>query len=40
LGEAMGLTYEDNEPLNGEAKLNRRDENRWELNPSSAREGF
>lgn len=38
LGRAMGLTYEDNEPLGGEAKLHRRDENRWELNPASAEE--
>ena len=36
LGRAVGLTYEDNEPLGGEAKLNRRDEERWELNPASA----
>ena len=36
LGEAMGLTYQDNEPLGGEHKLKQRDENRWELNPASA----
>ena len=36
LGEAMGLTYEDNEPLGGEEKLEKRDEDRWELNPASA----
>ncbi len=36
LGEAMGLTYEDNEPLGGEDKLEERDEDRWELNPASA----
>lgn len=36
LGEAMGLTYEDNEPLGGEAKLEKRDEDRWELDPASA----
>ena len=36
LGEAMGLTYQDNEPLGGENKLNERDENRWELDPASS----
>ena len=36
LGEAMGLTYEDNEPLGGEAKLGKRDEDRWELDSASA----
>lgn len=38
LGEAMGLTYEDNEPLGGEDKLEKRDEDRWELDPASAEE--
>lgn len=38
LGEAVGLTYQDNEPLGGENKLHKRDENRWELNPASADE--
>ena len=36
LGEAYGVTYEDNEPLDLEGKLERRDEDRWELNPASA----
>ncbi len=36
LGEAMGLTYQDNEPLGGEEKLEKRDEDRWELDPASA----
>lgn len=36
LGEAVGLTYEDDEPLNTAEKLERRDEKRWELNPASA----
>ncbi|MBK9439275.1 MAG: hypothetical protein IPN51_15110 [Chloracidobacterium sp.] len=36
LGEAMGITYQDNEPLGTEKKLERRDEDRWELNPASA----
>lgn len=35
LGEAVGLTYEDNEPLHGEEKIRERDRNRWELNPES-----
>jgi hypothetical protein len=35
LGEAAGLTYADDEPLNY-AKVAKRDENRWELNPASA----
>ena len=39
LGEAMGLNYEDGEPLHSEEKLESRDEHRWELNPASS-EGF
>jgi hypothetical protein len=35
LGEAMGITYEDDEPLDPE-KVSKRDEDRWELNPESA----
>jgi hypothetical protein len=38
LGEAVGLTYHDDEPLNGEEKLRTRDRHRWELNPESALE--
>lgn len=38
LGEAMGIQYEDSEPLNTEEKLRQRDENRWELDPASADE--
>lgn len=38
LGEAVGLTYHDDEPLQGEEKLRKRDRNRWELNPASALE--
>src|SRR5690606_3791016 len=34
LGEAMGLTYDDDEPLNTEERLRARDRNRWELNPA------
>jgi hypothetical protein len=36
LGQVVGLTYNDDEPLNGEEKLRRRDRHRWELNPASA----
>lgn len=36
LGEALGLTYEDNEPLQGGSKVNARDRNRWELDPASS----
>ena len=36
LGKAVGLTYEDEEPLGGEEKLHQRDEHRWELNPVSS----
>ena len=38
LGEAVGLTYEDSEPLDIAGKMAERDENRWELNPESAEE--
>ncbi len=34
-GEAMGLTYNDNEPLDTDDKLEKRDEDPWELNPKS-----
>lgn len=37
LGQAMGITYADEEPLDP-AKVSKRDENRWELNPASAEE--
>jgi uncharacterized protein DUF6335 len=39
LGEAVGLTYEDNEPLDTERKLAKRDDRRWELDPASS-EGY
>jgi len=35
LGAAAGLTYEDDEPLDSDAKILDRDRNRWELNPAS-----
>jgi hypothetical protein len=39
LGEGVGLTYEDNEPLDTERKVAKRDERRWELDPASS-EGY
>lgn len=36
LGQAAGLVYKDDEPLNYDAKVLGRDRNRWELNPVSA----
>lgn len=36
LGEALGVTYEDSEPLEIEEKLEKRDRHRWELNPVSS----
>ncbi len=39
LGEAMGLIYEEGEPLHTTEKLASRDEHRWELDPASS-EGF
>ena len=36
LGAAAGLIYQDDEPLNSDAKILDRDRNRWELNPASA----
>jgi uncharacterized protein DUF6335 len=35
LGEAAGITYRDDEPLDSDKKLLDRDRNRWELNPAS-----
>jgi hypothetical protein len=39
IGAAAGLTYQDDEPLNYNGKMRKRDEQRWELNPASAAEG-
>jgi hypothetical protein len=36
LGEAIGLTYEDNEPLHTTEKVDERDRKRWELDPASS----
>ncbi len=35
LGEAVGLTYSDTEPLHTDDKLNERERNRWEFDPAS-----
>jgi hypothetical protein len=36
LGEAVGLHYEDNEPLDTAEKIAERDRHRWELDPASS----
>ena len=36
IGKAVGVTYQDNEPLKFGDKVAGRDEARWELNPASA----
>lgn len=36
LGQALGLTYADDEPLRCGSKVNARDRNRWELDPASS----
>src|SRR5713226_437901 len=36
LGQAVGLTYEDNEPLHTIEKVEERDRKRWELDPASS----
>jgi len=36
LGAAVGLNYEDNEPLRTTEKLQERDRNRWDLDPASS----
>jgi hypothetical protein len=38
LGEAVGVTYEDEEPLQTRDRLRERDEERWELQPESRRQ--
>ncbi len=40
IGEAMGVVYEDDEPLDTDDKLEERDKEPWELNPASARPEF
>lgn len=36
LGEAVGVTYEANEPLHTTEKVEERDRRRWELDPASS----
>ena len=36
LGEAVGLVYQDEEPLNTIEKIAGRDDNRWSMDPASA----
>lgn len=36
IGRAVGVDYEDAEPLHTTEKLERRDEQRWELHPASS----
>lgn len=36
LGQAVGLTFEDDEPLDSDKKILNRDRQRWELDPASA----
>ena len=36
IGEALGVTYEDNEPLKVGEKERSRDKKRWELDPASS----
>jgi hypothetical protein len=38
IGEALGITYDDDEPLNTEEKMLERDAHRWELDPASGLE--
>ena len=38
VGEAMGLVYQDEEPLNTSEKIADRDDNRWSMDPASAEE--
>ncbi|MEP6787519.1 MAG: DUF6335 family protein [Acidobacteriota bacterium] len=36
IGKAMGVTFEDNETLDFSEKIEKRDRDRWELDPASA----
>lgn len=38
IGEALGITYEDDEPLQTADKIAKRDQERWELDAESAEE--
>lgn len=35
LGEAWGVEYQDDEPIQTQEKIDKRDRDRWELNPAS-----
>lgn len=36
IGEALGVTYQPDEPIHTTEKIERRDDDRWELNPASS----
>ena len=36
IGKALGVTYDDNEELQGSGKVEERDKHRWELDPASS----
>jgi Family of unknown function (DUF6335) len=36
IGRALGVQYEDNEELKSADKIEKRDRNRWELDPASS----
>jgi hypothetical protein len=36
MGEAAGLTYQDDEPMHTTEKIEERDRHRWELDPASS----
>ncbi|OLC49076.1 MAG: hypothetical protein AUH43_08325 [Acidobacteria bacterium 13_1_40CM_65_14] len=36
IGKALGLEYDDNEPLKASEKVIERDKHRWELDPASS----
>lgn len=36
IGKALGVTYDDNEELQGSDKITERDRHRWELDPASS----
>ena len=36
IGKALGVQYEDNEPLKASEKVRERDKHRWELDPASS----
>jgi hypothetical protein len=36
IGKALGVTYNDNEELEGADKVEKRDKHRWEMDPASS----